>query len=264
MARSPFLFGATREVETMDTKRTSQVIDSELQAERSTIKKLQRELDATKKERAAAEGQQEQLAYKALAGGDKTAQKNLDDAEERLAKAERHIRSYEKAIAQAIQRFEQLEREWHKALADEAWAELMAEAELARKEAEQIDVHASALAELLGVHGRRLEQLKSTAHNLGFERAFNTVGVRHFDRVFAWKMIKNGFVSEYEKPSQQYREASGYSDILNQQIAAAQASHDSMLKEHEGDGQGGGGLDHESQPEEAEGEAAGAQGISPV
>jgi len=213
----------------MDAKqRTSKEIDTELQAERETIKKLQREIDTAKKEQATAEGQQERLAYKALAQGDKGAQKNLDEAEERLAKAERHIKSFEKAIAQGMQRFDVLEREWRKALADEAWAALMQEAELARKEADQIDTHIDTFSTLLATHGKRLEHLKNTAHDLGFETAFRTVGLRHVNRIFDWRLIQAGFAGEFEKPGPQYRGAAGYAAILAEQVLGAQAAHDAV------------------------------------
>ena len=222
-------------------KRTSKEIDTELQAERETIKKLQRELDTTKKEQATAEGQQERLAYKALAEGDKGAQKKLDEAEERLAKAERHVKSFEKAIAQGMQRFEALEHEWKAALRAEEWAAILALAAEAQREAEQIDGHMDALSTFLGGHQGKLEELKRRSHNLGIERAFGTTGVRHAFRRLNWLLIKSGASGEVEKPSEVYRQTT-YSAILAQQVESAK-----KIAETQPNGQDG-----EIQPEEPE------------
>jgi hypothetical protein len=241
------------------TNRTSKTIETEMEALRAKIKDLEAQKAEHVKALDKAKADRKRSAYSAHGDKDAKAQERLAKARAAQRESEFALEDLESAIAEGRARFERLEHEWHKALADEAWAALMAEAELARKEAEQIDIHASAIAKLLGAHGRRLEHLKNTAHNLGFERVFQTVGLRHFDRVFAWKMIQMGFAGEYEKPSEQYREAAGYSQILGQQIASARAAHDRAMKERESDGRGGDGPDHEpaSPPESEAGAEAG-------
>lgn len=238
----------------MDAKRrTSEQIDRELQELRGKIRALESDRQERQKAVERAKKQRTTRAFAAHADKDKRAAEQLARAREAQRESELALEDLESAISEGRARFETLEHEWHKALADEAWAALMVEAELALKEAGQIDVHASAMAKLLGAHGRRLEQLKNSAHNLGLERVFQTVGLRHFDRVFAWKMIQVGFAGEYEKPSEQYREAAGYSQILAEQIASARAAHDRAVRENEAGGQGGDGPDHEpASPPEAE------------
>lgn len=239
----------------MDAKRTSQEIDKEIQAERETIKKLQRELEATKKEHVAAEAVQSQLAYRALGAGDKTAQKALDEIEEKLTRAGNRIRSREKAIAEGMRRHAALQSEYERVYKAEQWEKVLALAAEAQKEAAEIDKHIDGFSKLLAAHGKRLEHLKNTAFNLGVERAFRTVGLRHVDRIFDWRLIQAGFAGEFEKPSEQYRKASGYAEILAEQIAAAQVSHDQAMKETEANGQGGNGHDPEIRPAEPEAEA---------
>lgn len=205
----------------MDAKqRTSEQIDKEIQAERETIKKLQRELEATKKEQATAEAQQERLAYRALAEGDRGAQKALDEAEEKLTRAGSRIRSREKAIAEGMRRFEALQREYETTYRAEQWEKTLALAAEAQKEAEEIDVHIEGLSKFLASHQTKLEQLKQLAHGLGYDRAFQTCGVWHAFRVLNWRLIQSGASSEVEKPSEVYRKNT-YAQILSQQVEAA-------------------------------------------
>lgn len=240
--------------------RTSAMIEKELETLRGKIRAMEKQRQEKQKVVEQAKKRRKSGAFAAHADGDKKAAEQLARAREAEIKATMELEDIEAGIIEGRARFEALEAEWHKALADEAWAELMAEAEQARKEAAEIDKHANAMAELLAAHGKRLEYLKNTAHNLGIERAFSTLGLRHFDRVFAWKMIVAGFVWEYEKPSQQYREASGYSEILNQQIQAAQAARDRAMKEqHEAETREGNGLDPEIRPADPEGEPTTAE-----
>lgn len=234
----------------MDKKRTSEQIDKEIQAERETIKKLQRELEATKKEQSAAEAAQEQLAYRALAEGDRGAQKALDEAEEKLTRAGNRIRSREKAIAEGMRRFEALQREYETTYRAEQWGKTLALAAEAHKEAEQIDTHITGLTKLLGSHQAKLEQLKGQAHNLGYERAFQTCGIRHAFRVMDWHTIRFAPL-EVEKPSEVYRKNT-YAQILSQQIEAAKAQTSKGLEPN--------GRDPEIQAAEAQAEGGAEAG----
>lgn len=236
---------------TMDAKRTSQEIDKELQAERETIKKLQRELEATKKEQTNAEAQQERLAYRALAEGERGAQKALDEAEEKLTRAGSRIRSREKAIAEGMRRFEALQREHETTYRAEQWGKTLALAAEAQKEAEEIDVHIEGLSKFLASHQTKLEQLKQLAHGLGYERAFRPCGVRHAFRVLNWRLIQSGASGEAEKPSQVYRE-NGYAAIFAMQVEAAKKAPETQANGQDGNG-------HDPEPAAAPESEAGAE-----
>lgn len=77
-------------------------------------------------------------------------QRRLEEAEEKQTKAARRAKSYEMAIAQAMQRFEQLEAEWKHALNLEALEKLKV---LARKRIGLAPRLNAVVAELLAVHG---------------------------------------------------------------------------------------------------------------
>lgn len=143
----------------MDAKRTSAEIEKQMDAERQTVKRLQAKLRDAEAEVKKAEQEQDKAAYQALANEDKAAQKRLDDAEERLAKAERHIRSYEKAIAQGMQRFERLEAEWKSALWREDLQKLKV---LARKRIELAPRLDAVVNELISV----LTEFNGTTHKM--------------------------------------------------------------------------------------------------
>lgn len=132
-----------------DRRRTSTEVDRELQAERATIKKLQAKLKDAAAEVKKAEQEQDRAAYKALAQDDAAAQRRLEEAEEKQSRAARRAKSYEMAIAQAMQRFEQLEAEWKRALNLEALEKLKVLARERIKLAPRLD---TALAEIVAVN----------------------------------------------------------------------------------------------------------------
>lgn len=229
-------------------KRTSKEIEAELDGLRAKVRALEAEKQEHGKALDKAQRERKKSAYAAHSDGDAKAKDKLSKARTAQRESELALEDLESAIAEGRARFDRLEREWKAALDAEAWAALMAEAELARKEAAEIDKHIDGFSKLLAAHGKRLEHLKNTAFNLGIERAFRTVGLRHVDRIFDWRLIQAGFAGEFEKPSEQYRKASGYAEILAEQIAAAQVAHDQAMKEAETNRQGSNGHDPEIQP----------------
>lgn len=220
-------------------ERTSKVISNEMEVLRAKIKDLEAQKAEHVKALEKAKTDRKRSAYSAHSDKDAKAQERLAKARAAQREAELALEDLESAISEGRTMFAALEGEWRRALADEAWAALMQEAEQARKEAAEIDKHIDGFSKLLAAHGKRLEHLKNTAFNLGVERAFRTVGLRHVDRIFDWRLIQAGFAGEFEKPSEQYRKASGYAAILAEQIAAAQLAHDQAMKEAEANGQGG-------------------------
>lgn len=168
----PFLFCATdMEVNEMnDKRRSSAEVDRELQLERATTKRLQVKLKGAKAEVAKAEQDQDKAAYQALAHEDKAAQKRLDEAEDKQAKAARRAKSCEMAIAQAMQRFERLEHEWRAALRREDLEKLKV---LARKRIELAPRLDAVVNELLAVHGefsQLTKEMLQLKQGLGLER----------------------------------------------------------------------------------------------
>jgi chromosome segregation ATPase len=154
----------------MDAKRTSEQVDKELQAERSTIKKLQAKLETAKTDVTKAEQEQDKAAYQALAHEDKAAQKRLEEAEERAAKTERHVKSYDKAIAQAMRRFEGLKGQLVAAYRREDLEKLKA---LVRKRIELAPRLDAVVNELLAVHGefsQLTKEMLQLKQGLGLER----------------------------------------------------------------------------------------------
>lgn len=217
----------------MDKKRSSEQIDGELQELRGKLRVLEAEKQQHGKALERAKSDRKKSAYAAYNDKDAKAQERLAKARASQREAELALEDFENALSEGRARFAKLEAEWKEALNRETWAALMVEADAAQKEASLIDQAADALATLMGQHGKRIDLLKRHSHNLGVERAFATMGLRHAERVFAWKMIQAGFASEYEKPSEQYREASGYSAIFAEQVAAAKAIYEAHLKERD-------------------------------
>lgn len=214
-------------------ERNSKVIEGELENLRAKIKDLEAQKTEHVKALEKAKADRKRSAYSAAAEKDTKAQEKLRKARAAQRESELALEDVESAIVEGRSMFEKLEREWKQTLDREAWAALMVEADTGQKEAKLIDDAQAALATLLGQHGKRIDSLKRNAHNLQAERAFATMGLRHAERVFAWKMIQAGFASEYEKPSAQYREASGYSAIFAEQVAAARATYEAHRKERE-------------------------------
>ncbi|MBI3059122.1 MAG: hypothetical protein HYY81_07425 [Deltaproteobacteria bacterium] len=202
-----------------------------------TLKEKIRALEAKKQAHAKtidkARDARKAVAFKAHADGDDKAAAVLTKSRENELRAAMELEDIVNALSEGRAMFEKLEKEWKSVLSAEAWAGLMAEAEQARKEAEQIDTAMTAFAKLLAAHGKKLEHLKNASHNLGMDLAFRTVGLRHVKRVFDWRLIQEGLDADVEKPSEQYRNASGYSSILAEQIDAAKSAREMAIKEGE-------------------------------
>lgn len=214
-------------------ERNSKVIEGEMDALKKKIRALEAERQEKQKAVEKAKKQRTTRAFAAHADGDKQAAEQLARARETQVKAALEMEDVDSAINQGRAMFADLEREWKRRLADEAWADLIASTTEGEREAALIDQAAAALAALMSAHGTRIDLLKRNAHNLQVERAFATMGLRHADRIFAWKMIQSGFAGEFEKPSEPYREASGYAAIFAEQVAAARAIWEAHRKERE-------------------------------
>ena len=225
----------------MDAKRTSEVIDKEIQLLRGKIRAMEAKRQEYLKTVEKAKSDRKRGAFKAHAENDKRAQEQLGRARESQVKAALELEDLEAAVIAGREQFEALEREWHTALRAEEWAAILALAAEAQREAEQIDGHMDALSTFLGGHQGKLEELKRRSHNLGIERAFGTTGVRHAFRRLNWLLIKSGASGEVEKPSEVYRQTT-YSAILAQQVESAK-----KIAETQPNGQDG-----EIQPEEPE------------
>jgi len=217
----------------MATERNSKVVEDEMETLKEKIRGLEAKRAAHAKAIEGARATRKAGAFKAHADGDSKAAATLATARESELRAAMEMQDIESAIAEGRAMFDSLEREWKAAVDSEAWSALLAEAELAKKEEAEIDKHAAALVRLLAAHGERLKRLKNTAYNLGSELAFRNVGLRHFERVFSWLLIQGGVETDREKPSEQYRSAASYAEILNQQIASAVLARDKALKERE-------------------------------
>jgi hypothetical protein len=232
-------------------KRSSEQIDKEIQDLRAKIRDLEGQRQDRQKTVERARKQRTERAFAAHADKDKRAGEQLTKAREIQVKAALELEDLESAIAEGRSRFEALEHEWRAALREEEWQAILALAEEAQKEAEQIDAHMNGLAELLGSHQIKLEQLKARSQNLGVQRAFGTTGVRHAFRRLNWLLIKSGASGEVEKPSEVYRQTT-YSAILALQVEAAKKIFETQPN----------GQDGETQPEEPEadvGAEAGAE-----
>lgn len=216
----------------MATERTSKQIETEMDALRDKLRALEAKKQAHSKAIDKARAARKAGAFKAHADGDSKAAATLATARESELRAVMESEDIEAALTEGKAMFAALEREWKAALDVEAWAAILVEADTAQKEAGLIDQAAAALATLMGAHGKRLEALKRHSHNLGVERAFATTGLRHADRIFAWRMIQAGFSTEYEKPSEQYRK-SGYAEIFSEQVAAAKAIYESLVRDRD-------------------------------
>lgn len=238
-----------------DKQRSSAEVDRELQAERATIKKLQSKLEAAKAEVAKAEQEQDKAAYQALAHEDKAAQKRLDDAEERLAKAERHVKSYEKAISQARQKFGELEAQWKLALWREDLERLKA---LARKRiglAPRLD---AVLKDLLGVHGefnqltREMLELKQ---GLGLDRLkLHEDNLREYLRAALYPSFGEFTVTKTFKVYREQKDMAELESLFFEKLLE-------MEDAPEGNGQGAAnGENDQIQPAESEGGAEAGPG----
>lgn len=217
----------------MATERTSKIIGSEMEVLKGKIRSLETKRAAHARAIEKARATRKAGAFKAHADNDSKAAEALAKSRESEIRAVIELEDVESAIAEGRSMFEKLEREWKAALDAEAWAAILTEAVATQKEAGLIDQAADALATLMGAHGKRLEHLKRHSHNLGVERAFATTGLRHAERIFAWRMIQQGFAADYEKPDKQYREATGYAAILAEQIEAAKAIYENHVKERQ-------------------------------
>src|SRR3990167_7436782 len=131
----------------MDAKRTSEQVDKELQTLRGKLRGLEAEKQEHAKALEKAKRERKKSAYAAHGEKDPKAQDRLTKARVAQREAELMLEDLESAIATGRARFDELEHEWKAALDAEAWAALMAEAELALKEAVEIDKRTTAMAE---------------------------------------------------------------------------------------------------------------------
>ncbi|MBI3001323.1 MAG: hypothetical protein HYY46_23160 [Deltaproteobacteria bacterium] len=237
----------------MDKKRTSQQIDTEMQGLRGKVRALEAEKQEHVKALETAKRERKKSAYAAHSEKNPRAKERLTKAHTAQREAELALEDLEGAIVEGRAMFEQLEHEWKTALREEEWQAILALAEEAQKEAEQIDGHMEALSKFLGQHQGKLEELKGRSHNLGVERGFGTTGVRHAFRRLNWLLIKSGASSEVEKPSEVYRQTN-YAAILAQQIEAAKKIAETQPNREDGGGRGAEG-NGQDQGEEVQAEA---------
>lgn len=233
----------------MKTERSSKVVEGEMEALKEKIRALEAKKQAHAKTIDKARDARKAVAFKAHADGDDKAAAVLTKSRENELRAAMELEDIVNALSEGRVMLDSLEREWRAALDTEAWAALLVEAETAQREAGLIDQAADALASLMGEHGKRLEMLKRNSHNMNIQRAFQTTGLRHVERILTWKMIQAGVETEAEKPGPQYREVTGYAAILAEQITAAKAIFESYMKERQAN-------------EAAEAEAETAEGAS--
>lgn len=249
----------------MSEKKTSDMIHKQMEELRGKIRSLEAEKQGHVKALEKAKAERKRSAYSAHSEKDARAQERLTKAHAAQREAELALEDLESAVAEGREKFAELESRWRETLADEAWAAAMGDVEAGLEEARQIDGHAAALVGLLAAHRERLRRVKDTTHNLGV-RAFHSLTLDHFERVFCWQMRKAGLDGEWVRaglrdfrgghPSEQYTQASGYRDILAEQIRGAQSAYERALKEREAGGQGGNG--HDPEQPEAEAGAGGA------
>ena len=235
----------------MDAKqRSSEVIDKEMQLLRGKIRALEAEKQEHVKALETAKRERKKSAYAAHSEKNPRAKERLTKAHTAQREAELALEDLEGAIAEGRAMFEALEIGWKTALRQEEWQAILALADEAQKEAEQIDGHMEALSTFLGAHQAKLEQLRHRSHNLGVQRAFGTTGVRHCFRRFNWLVLRAGATSEVEKPSEVYRQTN-YAAILAQQIEAAKKIAEAQSSREDGGGPGAEGDGHD-QGEEAQ------------
>src|SRR3990172_4280423 len=100
----------------MDAKRTSEVIDKEIQLLRGKVRAMEAKRQEYLKTVEKAKTDRKRGAFKAHAENDKRAQEQLGRARESQVKAALELEDLETAVIAGREQFEALEREWRHAL----------------------------------------------------------------------------------------------------------------------------------------------------
>jgi hypothetical protein len=131
-------------------------LDQAIQQETETIRALEANLRRTQEEKDKAEEKQRGLAYAALGEGQAEAQAGLTEAEDCLARLQARVKSAEIALESSRRKLEGLRSLREKALERECWEKCLREAEIATKEAEQIEKYLDGFMKLVAPHRERL------------------------------------------------------------------------------------------------------------
>src|SRR3989338_9110971 len=120
----------------MDGKRSSEVIDKELQELRGKLRALEAEKQDHLKALEKAKADRKRSAYSAHSDKDAKAQERLAKARAAQRESELALEDLESAISEGRQRFDALQKEYEVAYRAEEWEKVLALAAEAQKEAE--------------------------------------------------------------------------------------------------------------------------------
>ena len=221
----------------MDAKRTSEVIDKEIQELRGKLRALEGEKQEHTKALEKTKADRKRSAYSAHSDKDAKAQERLAKARAAQRESEFALEDLESAIAEGKARFDALQAEHEQAYRAEEWEKVLALAAEAMKEAKEFDTLMNGVIDFFHRHAATLETMRKLGHGAGHD--LSRLDARHVVRVlFAY--LFPILPQEINKPAEQYRKA--YAEIFKQAwegaVRRAQTQAEGSGQDHEAEAQG--------------------------